>query len=312
MNEPKRNRNADPVDEPTGPEVSDEELDQLVDGELTDAEQRDLLQRLEHSPDGWRRCALAFLEAQAWQREFLRLAAGERQLDGGASRPACWPAQCATASHASAELTPGGRQKGRSDRSRRSAWSRWSVAAVVVLAAFVLGAATQAWRTRATRSEPVGSERLVAERPPSDGERNRPPQAANLTAKTRADAPAARTDTATAVAAGGGLPTRSKRHGSTSPRTATAVRSARLVWCDSRGRRHVVRVPVVTAEESERFWREQVGSLLPPALARLLLQSGRPVRTERWVIPIPLDKGRQLVVPVEQVEVESARLVSYH
>jgi hypothetical protein len=42
-------------------------LDRLVDGELPDAERRLLLQRLEAEPDGWRRCALAFLEAQAWR-----------------------------------------------------------------------------------------------------------------------------------------------------------------------------------------------------------------------------------------------------
>lgn len=44
-------------------------LDRLVDGELNETERRNLLLRLEHSPDGWRRCALAFLEAQAWRLE---------------------------------------------------------------------------------------------------------------------------------------------------------------------------------------------------------------------------------------------------
>jgi len=44
-------------------------LDQLVDGELNETERRNLLLRLEHSPAGWRRCALAFLEAQAWRLE---------------------------------------------------------------------------------------------------------------------------------------------------------------------------------------------------------------------------------------------------
>src|SRR5690349_16591155 len=44
-------------------------LDRLVDGELNDAERRDLLLRLERTPDGWRRCALAFLEGQAWRSE---------------------------------------------------------------------------------------------------------------------------------------------------------------------------------------------------------------------------------------------------
>jgi hypothetical protein len=52
------------------------EIDRLVDGELNQDERRDLLLRLEATPDGWRACALAFLEAQeftqasrAWTRE---------------------------------------------------------------------------------------------------------------------------------------------------------------------------------------------------------------------------------------------------
>jgi hypothetical protein len=45
-------------------------IDQLVDGELPDAERRELLRRLEGEPDGWRRCALAFLEAQCWRDAF--------------------------------------------------------------------------------------------------------------------------------------------------------------------------------------------------------------------------------------------------
>ncbi|MBL9084418.1 MAG: hypothetical protein JNK76_21635, partial [Planctomycetales bacterium] len=45
------------------------QLDRLVDGEVSETERRELLLRLEHSSDGWRRCALAFLEAQAWRGE---------------------------------------------------------------------------------------------------------------------------------------------------------------------------------------------------------------------------------------------------
>lgn len=46
----------DPIDPAT--------LDRLVDGELRGAERAAVLALLEGSPDGWRRCALAFLEAQ--------------------------------------------------------------------------------------------------------------------------------------------------------------------------------------------------------------------------------------------------------
>jgi hypothetical protein len=51
--------------------LSNEWLDRLVDGELGDAERKAVLARLDAEPDGWRRCALAFLEAQTW-REVLR------------------------------------------------------------------------------------------------------------------------------------------------------------------------------------------------------------------------------------------------
>lgn len=43
------------------------QIDQLVDGELSEDQRRELLARLDQQPDGWRRCALAFLEAQCWR-----------------------------------------------------------------------------------------------------------------------------------------------------------------------------------------------------------------------------------------------------
>jgi hypothetical protein len=52
------------------------QLDRLVDGELGEAERRELLLRLEHEPDGWRRCALAFLEVQCWGESLRGMAGG--------------------------------------------------------------------------------------------------------------------------------------------------------------------------------------------------------------------------------------------
>jgi hypothetical protein len=51
--------------------TSDEaQFDRLADGELSADERRTLLASLDDRPDGWRQCALAFLEAQAWRRQF--------------------------------------------------------------------------------------------------------------------------------------------------------------------------------------------------------------------------------------------------
>jgi hypothetical protein len=49
--------------------MDDRWLDRLVDGELSAEEYAAVMRSLDDAPDGWRRCALAFLEAQAWQRD---------------------------------------------------------------------------------------------------------------------------------------------------------------------------------------------------------------------------------------------------
>src|SRR4051794_13108566 len=52
----------------------DKLFDRLVDGELTQPERRSFLESLDQRPDGWRRCALAFLEAQSLRVELTLLA----------------------------------------------------------------------------------------------------------------------------------------------------------------------------------------------------------------------------------------------
>lgn len=54
--------------------MNDLQLDRLVDSELSLHEQRELLGQLDDVPNGWRRLALAFVEAQAWRSELPALA----------------------------------------------------------------------------------------------------------------------------------------------------------------------------------------------------------------------------------------------
>ena len=54
---------------PSTPPIDQRHLDRLVDGELEAAARRELLKALDDLPGGWRRCALAFLEAQAWRSD---------------------------------------------------------------------------------------------------------------------------------------------------------------------------------------------------------------------------------------------------
>jgi hypothetical protein len=70
--------------------AAERQLDLLVDGELNETDRRELLVRLDHEPDGWRRCALAFLESQCWRQELGPIARDRTPSESAevASRPA--------------------------------------------------------------------------------------------------------------------------------------------------------------------------------------------------------------------------------
>lgn len=102
-------------------------FDRLVDGELSDDQRRALLASLDEKPEAWRGLALAFVEAQTWQRAM-------RQLVEPREQPAIAPASQARSDRASAAAIP--------SRSR----GRWSTAAgtslavaAALLVAFLLG-----------------------------------------------------------------------------------------------------------------------------------------------------------------------------
>jgi len=78
-------------------------LDRLADGELNDADVRDLIAALDGETDGWRRCALAFVESQALRDDLRSLQTEVSQQTAEAARPATvwrkqiWSACCALA-----------------------------------------------------------------------------------------------------------------------------------------------------------------------------------------------------------------------
>lgn len=102
-------------------------LDRLADGELPLDEQRQLLTVLENQPDGWRRCALAFVESQALRGEMQHITT-DNPLSQLADR------------EQTIAIAP------RADGQRRSSnrW-RWFAMAASVLMAFLLGIAAQNW-----------------------------------------------------------------------------------------------------------------------------------------------------------------------
>jgi hypothetical protein len=102
---------------------TDDLIDRMVDGLLTPAELRTAIDLLDRTPDGWKRCAAAFLEAQCW-RDAIRAGDGSdvpaREGPSALALPLARPRRPILASA-----------------------SRWTIAAAALAAAFAFG-----WLTR--------------------------------------------------------------------------------------------------------------------------------------------------------------------
>jgi hypothetical protein len=108
-------------------DIDDASLDRLVDGELDSDQRRQLLESLESQPDGWRRCAMAFLESQAWRREMRQLVSGSEVNSVNAAEPV------------SCRKTPNTSESLRGWRLDRNNSGLWLAAAAALLVAFGAG-----------------------------------------------------------------------------------------------------------------------------------------------------------------------------
>lgn len=120
-------------------------IDRLVDGELSGDERRQLLAKLEAEPNGWRRCALAFIEAQTW-----RSALGGFADDAIANENAA--AQKNLAANATENVS--------SVNNSHFNWGTWLAVAASVVVAFGLGR-----QSGAMRSERISVDRQMASTP---------------------------------------------------------------------------------------------------------------------------------------------------
>jgi len=123
----------------------DNVIDRIVDGSLGPGELRLALSRLEHEPDGWKRCTLAFLEAQCWRDSFRALEAPS------VSGPGCEPDSIRLAQQ-------------KFDRPRTRSW-RGAAAVGIIAASFALGWLSHVSRPRELAGPilPVPSGPIVAE-----------------------------------------------------------------------------------------------------------------------------------------------------
>jgi len=239
-----------------------QQLDRLVDGELDESERHALLASFDAHPDRWRRCALAFLEAQSWSQELSLLGRGPAiSLAPGANTVA------APVAPESPIVVPAPRV------TSRTSWAGLSLAmAATFLLAFGL-----AWTMRA----PIRSTQHLADAP--EVERN---------LSTLAVAP----------------PIVEQNDGQGQDRWGSVT----LVMDDGKNGEREVELPVVEEEGTPNdAWLTNAGPVVPRELRQAFERLGHRVDERRQLLPVQLNDGRQLIVPVDDVEFTPVSARSY-
>jgi hypothetical protein len=224
--------------------ASDENLrfDRLVDGELSEEERRELLAGLDDEPGGWRRCALAFLQAQCWRQSLGTFVFGEgieQKRPVAAAAPAALP------------------------QMRRSPWpSRLGTAAAMAasfLAALWLGSLSQ--------------QTQVAQSPDSGG------NATPIASENK------------------GIP----------PEIRPAADPWHMVNVSSLGRGSQpgfsMNVPAIERDNLDEQSLRSVPPAIPDNVAQALSRTGHKVQQRREFVPVSLEDGRQLIMPVDHVDI---------
>jgi hypothetical protein len=238
-------------------------LDLLVDGELPENDYRALLAALDEQPGGWRRCALAFLEAQALRHDV----AGLRQSMnlGLPDRPDEPPGMKSTG--------PAPHSPQRDLRGASSvAWKSIAIAASF-LAAFLLGIWGPKWLQ--TQTAKVG-------RPVMDAALAQPGSTGIV-------------DWQFDPRPGAGLGQRQQ--------TARPVGNVQLVVDRGSGAAKTGSLPVYDAPHDVESWLSEERSGLSPQVIQELQNRGHRVLRQTQYIPMQLEDGRQIIVPVEGYQI---------
>lgn len=242
-------------------------LDLLVDNELSEAERRDLLGQCESQPDGWRACALAFLEAQDWSNT-LGVSRPMQPLDVQPPRRAANPTDAA----GTAPEQPTGPREAE-PATRPASVSRparfWSVSSAIgglaMAASLLLAFGVGMWMN------PVGG----------------------WVSPLKHD-----------FVVG---PANTERGGSAGPAARAAVgrspQTARLVVGGSTGGNEV-QVPIIEGDGLDDDWWRRQPAALPADVRRAFERMGHQVRERRQLLPFELEDGRRIMVPVDQIDVQ--------
>jgi hypothetical protein len=253
-----------PTDDDNLPTADQSLFDLLADGELDASRRVALLARLDDVPDGWRRCALAFLEAQSFRTDFREI------LDP--------PPNEVRTSPPAQGLLPG-----------KGSWRTLLAVAATFLIALGLG---------------VGMRDAFG--PPA-----RRGASAVRIAKAGGVSPASETASDEAVAGGvddgatrlDAAPAMKTVVDKTPADRADAWQLVSLsLGDDSASGGESIRLPAIERESIDEAWLESLPQAMPPDVLRALENSGHRVRQDRRLMPLTMNDGRRLVVPVDQIE----------
>jgi hypothetical protein len=243
--------------------LDDRFIDRIVDGTLTPAELRGAIELLDREPDGWKRCALTFMEAQCWRESF-------RTLPGQAG---------SSLGRQSLALPSSARAVNRAHR-----WLRGPIAAGIVAAAFAMG-----WMGHAAWPRPGAKLTPMAQ---SDTNRN-PPRGGSQSETVQ--------DTPVGFSQPTHLAARQTVEDRSLPAADDVIRPVgRLrIGTDDTG----TDVPILAGPGiTEQWLRNQPAPLTEHGQVALQRQ-GYQVDQRRQLITTILADGRRVTVPIDQVQI---------
>jgi hypothetical protein len=228
--------------------ADDLSFDRLVDGELGEPERQQLLAGLDNEPGGWRRCALAFLEAQCW-KQAIKIP-GERTF---------LPAQDSLPAH-------DGQKCLSSFAVKRSPW----LGRVGTLTAMAASFLVALWLGTVAQQTRIGSHGFTDQIASNAGSRQ--PSVQPSQPNVPPDGNAAPSPWRVVTVSNGQAP-------------GTAFD-----------------LPAVEREKVDQQWLQNVPPAIPDNVLQALSRTGYQIQQQRELVPVPLQDGRRLMVPVDQVE----------
>ena len=242
------------------------EIERLVDGELPEERRRKLLGELNRSNinPGWRQLALAYVEAQTMS-EALRGLMESPAEEIAVKQPATGPAKTGPAKTGPAKTGP-------------SYLTFWAAVAASFLIALAVGLSIR------------GEGPPIAEEPSNES--------APVAQKPAAQKPAAEMPKQPTPAPQEQPPALVAQN-----RNTPNYGQATLLVSDSDGSRRRVQLPVVYAQDDRPLRQLSRQTAVPPQVVEALQRMGYEVEQRRSVMHREFEDGRQMFVPIDQVNV---------